>query len=92
MRGISAKRHEKLERLKEQAHQKLMELQEFLTEIGEEAQNYHDDRTDEWQESERGEAFQDWVGDIDSKADDIGMLADEVDGLEFDDILRPADV
>ncbi len=59
MRGINQRRFIRMERA---AHT----LSGLLNEIYEEASEYLDSRSDKWHESERGFAFDEWLGLLDN--------------------------
>lgn len=41
-----------------------------------------DNSTEEWQESDRGQAVQDWLTEMEDKFREVGDLADEVEDSE----------
>ncbi len=53
---------------------------EALTVRVEEMQANWDDATERWQESERGEAVQEWLSQLEDQLREIGDLADEMEG------------
>ena len=56
-----------MKRIKTKTHERLMELAGYATELAsllrdlrDDAETYYDDRTERWQESDRGEAYSQW--------------------------------
>jgi len=47
----------------------------FIAGVREDAQSYFDDRSEAWQEGEKGEAYQDWINEL----DDVNLDAPELD-------------
>ena len=47
-----------------------------------EAEIWVDDRSEKWQESEKGDDFQDWIRELDIKSDELETLKDEIN-IEF---------
>jgi len=43
-----------------------------------EAEEWVDDRSEKWQESEKAEEFEDWISELDSKLDELENLKNEV--------------
>jgi hypothetical protein len=59
-------------------------LAEALQEAHDDAQEYFDDRSENWQEGERGEAYQEWIDSLDALRDTAEGIADIAD--ELDDV------
>ena len=62
-------------------------LIEFLTEKRDLAEEWAEDRCEGWDETENGEAFLDWISEIDDKIDMLEDIKSEVDMENLDDIL-----
>ena len=55
-----------------------------LTERVQDMQARWDDATERWQESERGQAVQEWLTQLEDQLREIGDLAEEIEGAEPD--------
>jgi len=89
MKMINQGDEKKLEDLKEKASEALGILKERLEILLEKAEEYQDERSDRWQESEAGELYKEWTERIQDKIDEIDSIFDDVEGIEFDEILAP---
>lgn len=62
---------------------KLIALQEELEEMAQEAQETYDNRTERWQESEKGEAYADMISALEDAANSVhdayDYLSDYID-------------
>lgn len=57
----------------------LTELQEEMSKIAERAQDYADERSEAWHDSEKGAAYQEWLDTLQDAAD---ILNDALDAME----------
>jgi hypothetical protein len=80
----------------------LNDLKEFCDEIVEGAQSYYEERSEGWQEGEKGEAYAEWYGAWEDYAQEIeeaivvlpdfGPDAEEEDLLDLNDVRNDIDV
>jgi NAD-specific glutamate dehydrogenase len=62
----------------------LTEANEWLDEVRTDAQSYFDDRSEKWQESEAGEAYAEWISELETTLDEIEIA--EPDALDVPDL------
>ncbi len=89
MKTISVKDLKELEAMKETAAKALEALKEKLEELANSAEEYYDDRSETWQESENGTFYREWVDTLEDRANDVDSLLDEVNNIDFEDIQSP---
>jgi hypothetical protein len=79
--GVLEEARDKVQRHADIYAEKLDGLRGVYAEIGEDARNYYDERSETWQESDTGSAYSEWVDTLESP--DIEDLA-----LDFPDELE----
>jgi len=55
----------------EELNEAIGEFNSWVTEVQEQMQGYFDDRTEGWQEGEKGEQYQVWIDSLDYEVDEI---------------------
>lgn len=90
MKAIPNRTVKELEELRENAKEVLSAMKEKFEELADAAQEYYDDRSEKWQESERGESYCEWVSVLEEKASDIDSIIDDLGYIDFDEIKAPA--
>ena len=58
------------------------ELADMLRDAIDDAQAYFDDRSENWQEGEKGEAYQEWIDGLQEALDTAEGIADTADELD----------
>jgi len=61
---------------------KLEEIQSELTGMAEAAQEYYDERSEKWQDSENGDAWFDKISALEDAANSVGDAVDYLSALE----------
>lgn len=90
MRQITKKDLEKIEKLKAAAVASLETLKETLEEIANNAEEYYEERSEEWQESENGNNYYTWFEEIRSKAEfEVDGIIDEINEIDIESIQKP---
>jgi len=62
-------------------------LLEFLREKHQKAEEWIDERSESWFDSDNGLEFEDWVGELDFKIDELENLKDELSLEAMEDVL-----
>jgi len=78
-----------LENLKQTALEAIQDYADRLTELRDEAEEYSDNRSEKWQESEKADIYNDWVSDLENKEDEIKNVKSELEDIELDDVINP---
>lgn len=62
------------------------EAQEFIEEMRDKMHSYYDERSESWQEGDKGDEYQEWMDIWDSDLDEIGdgFEAEETSSPDFD--------
>ena len=89
MKKLGVRAIYRLDVLKEKASKALEALELELRSAHDKAEEYYYDRSDKWIDSEKGEAFNDWVSDLDYKADEVETMKDDVFSLDLEEIETP---
>lgn len=89
MKSIPIKDLKDMENLKHKAIEILEALKNKLDELADRAEEYYDDRSEKWQESDNGTFYSEWYEAIREKAYEIENTLDEVTDIEFEDIQKP---
>ena len=92
MKKLAERDIEKFDELKSNAWSALDELRQMLIERSEYAEDWFGDRSEAWQESERGNAHEEWAGDIAVRAEEIEEILDTIDDIDFESITAPEEV
>ncbi len=92
MKKISNKDQEKLDELKAKAWEALGQLNIMLKERAEYAQEWLDERSDKWLDSPKGRAYEEWIGDIEVKAEEVEKARDALDDIDFEYISAPQEI
>lgn len=71
-RDILAKADDEAANKLEQADAKRQEARDKMAELASEAEAYYDERSEKWQESDTGQAYQEWKDRLTEIADEIG--------------------
>jgi len=85
--------HENFDALKE-IHGKLQNSIEdscsYTQDLAEAAQEYYDERSERWMESERGDAYAEWISELEgAQVDDLDELPESFENLEVDELEEP---
>jgi soluble cytochrome b562 len=75
-----------VEQMVENIQSNFEKLIEFLREKHELAEEWSNERSDKWQESQAAEDFEEWLNDLDYRIDTIESLKDELDIDEIKEI------
>ena len=63
-------------------------LLEFLKEKHQKAEEWIDERSEAWFDSDNGQEFEEWAGELEFKIDDIETIKTEIDIESFEDLLQ----
>jgi len=69
----------------------IWDAQSFRTDLVSELEGYRDERSDKWQESDRGQAFEDWIQEWEN-LDLDEVTIDEPEPLETPDVCHADDL
>lgn len=75
---------------KQDYESELEETNEFLESVHSEMQEYFDERSEKWQESEKGSAYQDWMDEWNSPLNEVELPEPQellIEGLDAAEIL-----
>lgn len=61
-------------------------MKEVLEKTIDRAQEYFDERSEKWQESEKGNAYQSWIDAMEEKLEALDSIESDIDELEFEEI------
>lgn len=89
MKKISNHDIVELQNLKDEAIDNLRVVQDRISHLAEEAQNYYDERSEKWQESENGEAYSEWISNIEYKASSIEDIITDIENIDIEEIKQP---
>jgi len=62
------------------------EFNSWVTEVQEQMQGYFDERSEGWQEGERGEQYQAWIESLDCEVDEVDTEPDEPPQMDTPEI------
>ena len=67
-------------------NEKLEEVRDFATEVHEDAEVAYEEKTEKWQEGERGAASLEWIGEWRGLLDEVGgpIEIEEIEEISFD--------
>lgn len=90
MRQITNKDLKDIEKLKEAAVATLEALKEKLEELANNAEEYYEERSEDWQESDNGNNYYAWFEEIRSKAEfEVDGIIDEINEIDIESIQKP---
>jgi len=62
----------------------------YTQDLAEAAQEYYDERSERWMESERGDAYAEWISELEgAQVDDLDELPESFENLEVDELEEP---
>jgi polyhydroxyalkanoate synthesis regulator phasin len=87
---VIAEANDALSELADQANEAREEAYSVLDDLVNEAQAYFDERSEKWQESDAGSAYQSWISDMENARDQLGdditlSVGEDID--TFDDLI-----
>jgi chromosome segregation ATPase len=77
---------DKLAKLKDEADEQRDVLHGIIDDAHSEAESYYDDRSETWQDGERGQVYSQWVSDLETLAGEL----EEIPDIDMPNIERPA--
>ena len=89
MNKLTKEQLKELNDLRETALESIQNLIDRMQELQDDAQDCFDNRSEQWQESEKADIYNDWIYDIEAKNDDIISIKDELEEVDFEEIERP---
>ncbi len=75
---------EKIEEAVSSYNEAIAQASEFKEEVYSEAQEYYDERSEKWQESDKGQSYQEWIDEWEADLDEIEV--EQPDELEVPDM------
>ena len=86
MKKISKAGLEALTNGKDVLSDSIIVMKEKLGNEIDKANEYFDERSEKWQESEKGESYQSWIDAMQEKLDSLDSLENDIDELDFEEI------
>lgn len=86
-KGFTAKEKKQVKEYIGQIDTMFENLIEFLKTKHELAEEWAEERTDAWHESENGESFEEWVNELDFKIDELENQKEDYNIESFDEVL-----
>lgn len=67
----------------------ISEARDFVDALKSDAQDHYDEKSEGWQEGEKGQSYQEWIGEMESVVDMLEDVAvTEPDELTMDDVVE----
>ena len=70
----------------EELNEAIGEFNSWVTELQEQMRDYFDERTEGWQEGEKGEQYQAWIESLDIEVDEVDTEPDEPPQMDAPEI------
>lgn len=83
---------DRLNELREGIEQALETIEEESSSLVGDMEEYYEDRSEKWQESETGEQYQEWVEAWSNISSELPDVPEEVSAYDFEDLLEEVEV
>jgi len=89
MKNITKAGMQKLEALRTAAQEAMDALKIELEQLADQADEYYQDRSDKWQESENGQMYAEWSDAIREVSYAADSVINDIESIDFDEIKEP---
>lgn len=90
MRKINNKHMKELQDLIESAKENLTAIIEQIEGFAETAQEYYDERSEAWHDSENGERYYGWIENLEEAGAQFASIIDDLDSVDILELEAPA--